>query len=97
MVGSISIADAGFPVFYSEFLVDQLNERRRKHLYYEQFPSDSLSTTELLQQDAIEIIALAQEHASRQVALKQDLRDALEGGDVNCIVEAAKKLVGLTQ
>jgi hypothetical protein len=51
----------------------------------------------LLQQDAIEIIALAQQHASRQVTLKQDLRDALEGGDVTCIIEAAKKLVGFNQ
>ena len=87
-----------FPCFTRAGILDRsLNERRRKHLYYEQFPRDSLSNTELLQQDAIEIIALAQQHASRQVALKQDLRDALEGGDVNCIVEAAKKLVGLNQ
>ena len=78
-------------------MTDHSIERRRKHLYYEHFPCDQLSNTELLQQDAIEIIALAQQHAARQAVLKQDLRDALEGGDVNCIVEAAKKLVGLNQ
>jgi len=51
----------------------------------------------LLQQDAIEIIAIAQQHACRQAALKRDLRDALERDDVNSVVSIAKQLVGLTQ
>ena len=49
----------------------------------------------MLKQLAMDIITFAQEYATRQAQLKQDLKAALERSDVEGVLRVARQLVGI--